>query len=454
VRELWLTGLAAAAISFVNPSGWRTLWQPFEFWLVWRHELIYRNIGELSPVNWSLNWLNGLLVLVVLWPLLALVRPRRTPLDRVEVMICGAFSAMLLVGVRFMGVYSLVAAVYVSRDLDQLLRGIRTPAWMTPPWTRASLAAAACILVAWPELSRPVYPIQLHFPANRFPAAASDFIVRHDLHGRLFNQYDRGGYLCFRFWPRRDQLPFMGIHQEGSKELRRLYMLGLYGSNSWRKLDERYCFDYLVLMRKLVPDDSLLAFVGRDTTWTRVFGDDAAYVFVRRHGPFARLAADSGYTAIPTDPAQLTAFGEATTRDSTLRRQAERELWREVAGSPYHAEALGLLANIALFEGRWDGARRQLEEALRIEPLTLSAREKLGLIALQQGHPREALRWFEQERRVLGYRGVIELRRGQVAQALGDLKRARACYQREVKRAPDNQEARDSLASVTARLAR
>jgi hypothetical protein len=454
VRELWLTGLAAAAISFVNPSGWRTLWQPFEFWLVWRKELIYLSIGEMGPVEWSIHLTDGLPLIMVLWPVLALLRLRRGSLDRVEVMICGVFSAMLLVGQRFAGVYALVAAVYLARDLDEWLRGVRLPAWGARAWMRGGLAAAACVLITLPSLSGAGYAIRLRVPGNRSPIGASDFIQRHDLHGNLFNPFGYGGYLCFRFWPRRDQLPFMGIHQEGSKELRHLYMLALYQQDSWRRFEEHYRFDYLVLLRSATPADSLLSFVARDTTWARVFGDDAAYVFVRRHGPFARLAADSGYTVIPTDPANLAAFGQATTRDSLLRRRAERELWREVSGSPYHAEALGLLANITLFEGRWDDAQRQLEEALRIESLTLSVREKLGLIALQQGRPREALRWFEQERRVFGYRGKIDLRRGQVAQALGDLRRARACYQREVQRAPDNQEARDSLESVTARLAR
>ena len=454
VRELWLTGLAAAAISFVNPSGWRTLWQPFEFWLVWRKELIYQSIGEMGPVEWSIHRTDGLPLVLVLWPVLALLRLCRGGLDRVEVMICGVFSAMLLVGQRFAGVYALGAAIYLARDLDEWLRGVRLPAWGARPWLRGGLAAAACVLITLPSLSGAGFATRLRVPGNRVPIGASDFIQRHDLHGNLFNPFGFGGYLCFRFWPRRDQLPFMGIHQEGSKELRRLYMFALYRQDDWRRFEEHYRFDYLVLLRSATPPDSLLSFVGRDTSWVRVFGDDAACVFVRRHGPFARLAADSGYTLIPTDAPGLAAFGQATTRDSLLRRQAERELWREVSGSPYHAEALGLLANIALFEGRWDDARRQLEEALRIESLTLSVREKLGLIALQQGRPRAALRWFEQERSVLGYRGVIDLRRGQVAQALGDLKRARACYQREVKRAPDNWEARDSLESVTARLAR
>ena len=451
VRELWFAGLAAAAISFVNPSGWRTLWQPFEFWLVWRNELIYKAIDEMGPLQLSQHIRTGLPLILVLWPVLARLRLHRGGLDRVEVMICVVFSAMLLVGQRFIGVYAIVAALYLARDLDEWARSLRLPAWGTGSWLRGGFVAAACVLVSLPTLASVV---RVRLPGNLVPIGAADFIQRNDLHGRMFNEFGSGGYLCFRFWPRRDQLPFMGIHQEGSKELRHLYVLAEFRKNAWRRLEEDFHIDYIMLRRVGASGDSLLAFVDRDTSWARVFGDDAAYVFVRRDGPFARLAADSAYTLIPTDAAGLTALGQATTRDSLLRRRAERELQREVAGSPYHTEALGLLANIAIFEGRWDDARQQLEEVLRIESLTPSAREKLGIIALQQGRPREALRWFEQERSVLGYRGGIDLRRGQVAQAQGDLGRARACYQRQVRMTPGNQEARDSLESVTARLAR
>ncbi len=118
-RELWLAGVAAAAISFVNPSGWRTLWQPFEFWLVWRHEPIYQNIYEMMPVDWTLHLTDGLPLVLLLWPVLALLRARRAGFDRVEALMCLAFSATVLVGQRFIGVYSLVAAVYLGRDLDE-----------------------------------------------------------------------------------------------------------------------------------------------------------------------------------------------------------------------------------------------------------------------------------------------------------------------------------------------
>src|SRR5439155_12278110 len=35
--RLWLVLLAGIAASFVNPFGWRALWQPFEYFLYWRH---------------------------------------------------------------------------------------------------------------------------------------------------------------------------------------------------------------------------------------------------------------------------------------------------------------------------------------------------------------------------------------------------------------------------------
>jgi len=352
LRELWLTGWAAAAVSFLNPSGWRTVWQPFEFWLVWRHEPIYQNIHELMPVDWSANWKNGLPLLMAAWPVLALRRARRPALDPVECMTCAVFSALVLLGQRFMGVYALAAAVYVSRDLDEVVRARPRPVWLPATWTRAGLAAAACVLVALPDLARRAVPIRVHFPANRFPVAACDFIEAHGLRGRFYNPYGLGGYLCFRFWPQRDRLPFMGIHQEGTKEIRALYMAALASPESWRALDERFRFDLLLLYRNLTSSDELLPAVDADSTWARVFSDDVAHVFIRRAGTFARLARDSAYEAIPADPRRVAGLGERAGTDSVLLGRAERELWREVASSPYHAQALGMLANIAYAQRR------------------------------------------------------------------------------------------------------
>jgi len=62
--------LAMAAISFVNPYGWRALAQPFEYFLFWRHEAIFRTIVELRPVAWHDLVDSPLGLVLVLWPAL------------------------------------------------------------------------------------------------------------------------------------------------------------------------------------------------------------------------------------------------------------------------------------------------------------------------------------------------------------------------------------------------
>lgn len=455
LRDLWFAGLAAAAISFVNPWGWRTLWQPFEFWFTWRHEALYQRISELMPVVWSTHVRDGLPLLVILWPILTLWHPRRARLDLVEVMMCAMFTATVFVGSRFVGNYALVAAVYLARDLDAWAGGLRRPAWTIPAWPRAGLVAGACVLVALPDLSRPDKPLRVHLAEYRVPVGACDFIQRQDLHGRLFNQMDQGGYICFRFWPRRDQLPFMGIHPDhNTAEQRRLYMNILTSPASWSELDAKCSFDYLLLSRKPPRMGRLLDYLDRDSTWTRVFGDDFAYVFVRSHGPFARLAADSAYTVVPAGEDSLFRMGERMMSDSVLRARVETELRRETTGSRFHARALGMIAGIAITEGRLDDARHELEKALVIDPVSPGVRPNLGFIALQQGRPKDALRWFEDDARVTGARADLELRRGQVAEALGDLDRARACYLRQLRKNPADKQARVALDGVLQRLGR
>src|SRR5206468_13110421 len=70
VPRLLAIGGLSAAVSFLNPWGWRPLWQPFEFALRLRHEPLYRSIGELQRLDWSNNGRDGLAVLMLLWPLL------------------------------------------------------------------------------------------------------------------------------------------------------------------------------------------------------------------------------------------------------------------------------------------------------------------------------------------------------------------------------------------------
>ncbi|MBI5709906.1 MAG: hypothetical protein HZC42_06320 [Candidatus Eisenbacteria bacterium] len=450
--RLWMVALACLAVSFVNPFGWRALWQPFEYFLVWRHEPAYALIGELRAIAWSVNWKSGLPVLLALWPALALTRGLRRGArpDRIELATCALLTAQALSTQRFLGTWSLAAAAYLSRDLDEWMRARRAPSWAAGAWTRAGLAAAACVAVGLLEWSRPELPVGVRMESRWLPVAGCDFVERTGVRGRAFNPFDFGGYLLYRFWPQHDRLPFMGIHLEGTRVERDLYAAAMTRPGIWPHLDRRYRFDWC-LLRRAVHDDPLLASLDADSAWAQVFSDDAAVLFVRRSS-FPALARDSAYRVVPADPGNVRRLGARAAADSALRAAAARELARQVAGSPWHAGSLGLLANIALIEGRLDDGRSLLERALAVDPFLPRARERLGLVALARGRPREALRQFEDEWRLNGWTRGLDLRRGQVAQAEGDLRKARDLYRRELRRDPGNAEAGDSLASVERRL--
>jgi hypothetical protein len=54
------------------------------------------------------------------------------------------------------------------------------------------------------------------------PVAACDFMEKHGVRGRGFNDFFLGGYMLWRFWPDRGRLPWIDIHPEDRPALERL----------------------------------------------------------------------------------------------------------------------------------------------------------------------------------------------------------------------------------------
>jgi hypothetical protein len=480
-RLLWV-GLAAVAISFVNPYGWRLLWQPFDFFFHQRNEPIFHTIMELGPVQWDIYWKKWLPFLVAGWPLLALWRARRRGADRVELLSCAAFTAIALPAQRFLGLYSLIAAPYVSRDLEEWLVGAARPraasqprapraareaqapgaatggAEARTPWllraplaTRAALTALACVAVGWAEWSRPEMPLGIGFVWDKYPVAACDFMAAHDVRGRGFNLFGFAGYQLFRFWPDRTRLPFMDIHQAGTKEDRYLYAWVQQSEEAWRQLDRKYRFDYALHARGLFERYSLLNQLDADSTWALVFVDDVMALYARRDGPLAALARDFAYHEVPGGATRLVPLGDAAERDTALRARFRAELDRVIAESPQHAQALQLEANLAAAAGRYADAKSLLARSIAVNPFAEGAHLRLALIALAERRPREALKEVDRERQFADPNARQDVVVARAWAQLGDLGRARAAYQQALRREPGNAEARDSLAALGGR---
>jgi hypothetical protein len=450
-RRGWVIALAMGAVAFLNPHGWRALWQPFEFALTWRHEPIFETIGELRPVDWSVNSTNGLPLLVFGWPALIVWRWRRGKPDMIEAMICALFTALAIGTRRFLGFYAVACVPFAARDLAAWLATLPAPGVARSPWVRAGLASLVAIGIALPELTRANLPLAVRIDYSRYPVAACRFMAAHGVRGHGFNPFYFGGYLLWRFWPDPGRLPFMDIHQSGTDEDRRAYGRMIVHPEEWTVLDRRHHFDYLLLNRVPSRSDRLLDRTDRDPLWALVFMDDAAALFVRREGPLAAVADSFAYRLIPAGRAGWDSVSARCHTDLAYRGEVRAELERCAAASPFASFAHSQLANLSLLDGNPAEARRELELALALDPFRPTVHERLGRIALAEGRPRVARDEFAAERRLGPPRAGLDLEMGRAYQALGDPGRARALYARELRRDPGNREARAALDSLAGR---
>ncbi|HTO92173.1 MAG TPA: hypothetical protein VMJ70_13675 [Candidatus Sulfotelmatobacter sp.] len=447
-RRLALIFAGALAISFVNPFGWRALAQPFQYALFWSHEPVFQNIPELGPPDWLFNLRNGLPLLIAGWPALVIWRFRHRRIDPVEWALMLAFTAQSLMAQRFVGFYTVVAMPFLSRDLSEALAAIRRDPPRLPLAARATAVAIACFAVGTFEWQRWGYPPGIALVDGAYPMRACEFMAAHEVRGRGMNQFGMSSWQIYRFWPDRWRLPFMDIHQSGTRADRDLYQFAQVDDRGWKTIDERHHFDYALLIRVQYPADRLLDALDADTAFALVFKDDAAALYVRRAGSLAAVAERFAYRRVPAGNRALGELGRRVARDSSLRGPVKAELDREITESPWHGQAKSLEANLALLIADWSQARVLLDSVQAIDDHRPRLFLRFGLIDLVNGRPREALRQFAKEQQRNGHSAEAELAEGRAWAALGNRGRARAAYRRALKLDAGFQEAADSLAAL------
>ena len=447
--EFLAIAVAAGALAFANPSGPRAVAQPFDFFLHQRHDPLYATIGELAPLRWSAHWRSGLPLLLAGWPLVLLRHAFRRGVDVAEALLCVAFTVLAIASQRFAGFYVLVAAPFAARGLSDWLAGhIR----FSRSAVRFACFAVATLGLSALEWTRPETPVGIGIDLSQYPVGACDYLESRGLRGPLFNEYYNGGYLLWRFWPDRTRLPFMDVHQSGTPEDRKLYPYVFASADAWRTLDQRREFQVLLVdgSPRAIVGNRLPDILDADTTWALVFRDDNACVYVRRSGDYADVAAEDGYSILGGGEARLIEMGPQLARSAAFRDSAYREITRQLESSRWNARASSLLANLDFMSGRIDDARSHLAHALTADPRASTAHERLGLIALRAGDPRAALREFDAEARIGEGSGELDLHRGQALEALGRRADAAKAYRRQLSKAPEDREARESLDRVSA----
>ena len=122
--------------------------------------------------------------------------------------------------------------------------------------------------------------------------------------------------------------------------------------------------------------------------------------------------------------------------------------------SEYNGSAHSNLANLAMIEGRYEEARREIGLALARNPAMPYAWERLALIAMSERRPRTALDALAREKPKPEHRAITERLRREARALLTETEARRAELRAALAREPGRRDLADSLAATERRLAR
>ena len=283
-RAMLVAGVLCLVAAVMTPYGPETLLYPF--WLTQTVKLV-RRVQEWQPMPLSLNF-------AVFWTLVAFaavavgrsvwfsVREGRIRREAgqiaTDVLLLAGFAFLAARSVRHMEWFLLLVPAVVGWHLEAFARpGFgQAVASQAPP--RRAYGPVACLLAvimgAWPFVAGGLP--EFGVARDKLPVAACDYMEGHKLDCRLYNTYEWGGYLIWRFWPR------MHVFIDGRCEVYLDDLMGQAiavedGSEGWPQVLARW--DVRMLLVRYRKRDSSHLF-SRDG-WRCVYWDDVAVIGLR-----------------------------------------------------------------------------------------------------------------------------------------------------------------------------
>jgi hypothetical protein len=111
------------------------------------------------------------------------------------------------------------------------------------------------------------------FDAHVFPVAAADWLKENPQEGNMFNEFNWGGYLLHRLWPR--QLVFMDSQTDFYGEsLTRDYSQIIHAESGWETKMEKHEIDWVIIR----SDSPLAQSLETDLHWRILYQDETSIV--------------------------------------------------------------------------------------------------------------------------------------------------------------------------------
>ncbi|MGA2686739.1 MAG: tetratricopeptide repeat protein [Candidatus Korobacteraceae bacterium] len=498
LRRAWPWFVATALATLANPWGWGIY-----------SALVRQNRAMALHSGWIAEWGSVPLNWTAAPAILSLTSTKGT---FYQLLVIAAIAALVAMWQRQFGAAMLlIAAVYLGAQhvrMDALTGCVvivvggsflfsalqQARSRIANPRTRLVLAVAVVAMFAPFVCFRIVNLVtnRNHNPWTfgagfgwQFPEHAAEFIEHENLPGEVFNNYNEGGYLVWKFgFRRRDYFDGRAIPFGPDSFMHQAELLQTpLDSELWRREAARYNINTIILpLNRFESVLGSLKVFCKSSEWRPVYLDEVAVVLVRRKAEtedlIKRFPVDCSTAPLPAGPrlqssggafnqwanaaSVLAALGRNTealratdraneiTPDSSfvpwlrgnifytmdLRSDAEREYLKAISLEPHEALLWFSLATLYKHEGRIpetiSAQQRAIELSASPQPTELL---KLAELYLDTKQPRAALDTFDKAVRnatpdLLATGGArsftydVALGRASAWRSLGDTKRA------------------------------
>ncbi|MBV6400662.1 MAG: hypothetical protein CNIPEHKO_00956 [Anaerolineales bacterium] len=278
-KKFFLAGIYSLAASIVTPD----LWHNWEAVLNNRSSFILTRTVETMPPNLSDPSVAPFVILLLLTVFFSLVNWKS--ISAAHVFLLGGFAVLALMMTRNIPLFAIVCAPILSEWI--IAQANQFPAWkrfderfvnLATPSRSFLLPAILIILSVGIFAYSHAKGGQIYqFNPQVFPVQAADWLEENPIEGNMFNEFNWGGYLLYRLWPR--NLVFVDSQSDFYGEpLMRDYETMMYAKNNWRDLLNQYQITWAI-----IPSNAPLANqLEQEIGWTVLYEDPVAVIIQRK----------------------------------------------------------------------------------------------------------------------------------------------------------------------------
>lgn len=296
IKNLGLLGLGLIPAALLNPNGFQGVLYPIQ--MMMNPELL-GSVDEYLAPNFHSSVFLAFQLFLFLWILLAGFKVKI--LRGHEILLVLFFLKMALSSKRHVPLFGLVSAYLLTPYLAEMFYCMIFPfaehfknfsmrlqavQFRCRPGIWA-LGGGVILLGAVFLRNEPVT-----FDPKKFPEKAADYVLKHPPQGNMFNENGFGSYLIYKLWPEHKVFAY-GFNDIYSLQRMRDYRSVMALTENWQDVLREQNVSWIFLR-----SNSPLKHFFKASSWTQVYSDDCATIYVLSINPTGSLNASiSGSSA-------------------------------------------------------------------------------------------------------------------------------------------------------------